>query len=323
MLQRGICTLDDLEREIGSLSDVRYHLRRPCYIGIYQEVLSRVSGSVDPLLESILAPFAISNGAFKRTGKARFRHFDEQVIPLLGSMLPLVGRYIIHDLAVSDGRTACELFSALSSTFGERIDFYATDLCLRVFVLQQTGARTRVVVDERDRVLQVIFPPLVLSAKLSRRQRIFYPANRVLWMLLSRTTAKKILKLAARGDSSIRREEILLICPEARSTLKQHANFHIETQDAFSKAPRRYSAVRAMNLFNLTYFSESAIARALRCVYESLDEGGAFITGSNEDPGSTVDGGVYRKENGRFSVVYRSGVGSPIDFLVRDYAMRP
>jgi hypothetical protein len=321
MLQRGICSLADLEREIGSFSNVRYHLRRPCFIGIYQEVLSRVSGSVDPLLEAILAPFAIHNGAFKRTGKARFSGFDERVIPLLHSIPPVEGRYVVHDMAVSDGRTACDFFAVLSSTFGERIDFYATDLCLKVFVLQLAGARTRVVVDERDKVLQIILPPLVLSAKLSRRQRLFYPANRLLWLLLSRTTAKKMIKLASRGDASMRREEILLICPEAKNALRQYPNFHIETQDAMAIATRRYSAVRAMNLFNLTYFSQPVIERALRRAHESLEEGGAFITGSNEDPGSTVDGGVYRKENGRFSEVYRSGSGSPIDSLIRNYGM--
>jgi hypothetical protein len=316
MLQRGICKLEDLVYEVGSLSEAKCHLRRPCYIGLYEEVLALDSYPIDPLLEAILASFATSNGAFKRTTKARFRHFDEQVVSLFGSLPSLGQRYIIHDLAVSDARTACDFFFALTSIFGERIDFYATDLCLRVFVLQKTGARTRVVVDDRDNVLQVVFPPLVLSEKLSRRQRFLYPANKILRLLFSRTTVKEILRLAVRGDSSIQRQEILLICPEARKTLENHHNFHVETHDVFGQTPRRYSAVRAMNLFNLTYFSESAIATAIRRIYESLYEGGMLITGSNDDPGSTVDGGVYRKQGGSFTSVYRSGAGSAIDHLV-------
>jgi hypothetical protein len=321
MLQRGICNMQDLIREVGSLSS-GHHLRRPCYIGLYEQVLASASHPIDPLLEAILERFIISNGVFKRTSKARFGNFDQYIMGSLDSIPSLDERYVIHDLAVSDGRTACDFFSALASAFGERIDFYATDLCLRVFVLQKAGARARVVIDERGNILQVIFPPFVLPTKLSRRYLLRYPANGLIQRFLIHTTVREILRLGARGDSSIQRQEILLICPEARAALEKNHNFHVETHDVFGKTPRLYSVVRAMNIFNLTYFSEAETMNAIQRVHESLDDDGVFITGSNEDSGSTVNGGTYRKQGARFISLCRSGAGSPIDHLVRSGPMQ-
>jgi hypothetical protein len=317
MLQRGICNVHELIREVGSLRGSVTRLRRPCYVGLYDEVLASSSPNIDLLLEAILQGFCTSNGVFKRTNGARFDHFDQQIISCMDSIPLIRNRYLIHDLAVSDGRTACDFFFALSSVLGDRLDFYATDSCLKVCVLQREGARTRLVTDEYGNMLQIMFPPFVLSNKRSRRQMLLYPANRALQRFLSRTAVKEIQRLATSGDSSIQRQEVLLICPQARTALEKHHNFHIEVHDVFNTTSRRYSVVRAMNIFNPTYFSEAEIVNALRRVHESLEEEGILITGSNEDSGSTVDGGVYRKKEDGFLLAFRSGAGSPIDHLLR------
>jgi hypothetical protein len=317
MLERGICNLQDLMRAVGSMKGSLNHLRRPCYVGLYEEVLASAVHNVDLLLEAVLEGFCTFNGVFKRTNSARFGHFDKQIVSFMGSVPSVGERYLIHDLAVSDGRTACDFFFKLSSVFGDRIDFYATDSCLKVCILQQQGARTRLVTDENGNILQIMFPPFVLSSKRSKRQMLLYPGNRAIRWFLRLTAVKEIQRLAILGDSSIDRREILLICPQARAALEKHHNFHIEVHDIFSRTPRRYSAVRAMNIFNPTYFSEREMVKALRYVHDSLEQRGILITGSNEDAGSTVDGGVYRKQEDGFLLECRLGGGSPIDHLLR------
>ena len=106
------------------------------------------------------------------------------------------------------------------------------------------------------------------------------------------TAAKHVIERYKSGDKRLERRELQLVCREARMLLAERKNFHLDEYDVFEKAPRTYSMVRAMNIFNLSYFPEAAIAAAVINVYESLEEQGLFVVGSNGDAGSTVDGGI-------------------------------
>jgi hypothetical protein len=266
--------------------------------------------------EAILNQFAVSNGAFKRTGEGRFAEFDEITLQILCGIPALRQDCIVHDMAVSDGRTACDFFARLSEEFPQTLDFYATDFCLKVVVLRRRGWRTRVVVDERGVVLQLMFAPFVLS--LPKQESWLYPVNKMLRKILMHTSMKRTLKAWKDESATLERREILLVCSAAREHLARSPSFHLETYNIFDAAPRAYSVVRAMNVFNRSYFSESAMATAASNVFASLKEGGVFITGSNEEVGSSVNGTVYRKQNGKFVALYESGDGSPIDPIIRN-----
>src|SRR5713226_7042803 len=177
MFKRGICTVNDLIAAERSLT--RKHFRRNYYIGLYEEVIA-VNGTKDnPWQEWILDPFAVKNAVFKRTAKNRFNEFDSKALELLCGSPAVRESCVVHDMAVSDARTACDFFDKLASEFGDVLEFYATDLCLKVSSLRRHGGRLTVVIDRDERILQIVFPPFVLPVA-TREPWLAYPVNRLL-----------------------------------------------------------------------------------------------------------------------------------------------
>ena len=64
------------------------------------------------------------------------------------------------------------------------------------------------------------------------------------------------------------------------------------------------------------YFAEADLKLAVRNVNLSLNEGGLFITGSNMERGTIVDGGIYKKVRGRLKLLEKSGEGSHVHALI-------
>ena len=325
MLKFGTYSLEQLTRSRTSLMN-RY-VRRTCYVGLYED-----AGSINDVLgrrlqEDILSEFTVASGVFKRTSKERMAAFDNAAITIINDLHYRRKPLVVHDMAVSDGRTACDFFLTLSADLDDSIEFYATDVCLKVTAVREPGRRTTVVVDDKNNVLQLMRPPFVLPMR--GIESWLFPMNRLLRIVLMHTTAKRVLERYKSGDEELERREVQLVCREARRLLEQRKNFHLDEYDVFERAPRPYSVVRAMNIFNLSYFPESAIAAALINVYESLEEQGLFIVGSNGDAGSTVDGGIYEKRGGGFSCVCSTGKGSAINEVVlrtpsrRERTLRP
>ncbi len=312
MIKSGICTLEDLR----AISLSRDSSSKACFIGLYRELMTMEPEAASQMRETVLRSFSVRNGIFKRTSCKRMLQFDREILDVIHSSFASSDQHIIHDMGVSDARTSCEFFEAFSAYDGVEPEFFATDLCFTVVALRREHTRTTVVVDHCNNVLQIMFPPFVLSSQFSIRDRCLFPMNTLFWVLLTHTSVKQTLHLHKTGDHSVSRTDISLISPEAQRLAARTCRFHLEQYDAFDNAPRRYSIVRAMNLFNRSYFSDAIIFKGVANVLGSLSEGGAFIIGSNGDTGSVVNGSVYLKRRNRFHRIYTSGKGSEIDELV-------
>src|SRR6266404_5193721 len=106
MFKRGICTVNDLIAAERSLN--RRYFRPDCYIGLYEEVMA-INGN-GRWQELILSPFAVRNAVFKRTTRNRFDEFDNKTLELIRESAALHESRVVHDMAVSDARTACYFF---------------------------------------------------------------------------------------------------------------------------------------------------------------------------------------------------------------------
>ena len=80
----------------------------------------------------------------------------------------------------------------------------------------------------------------------------------------------------------------------------------------------RFDIIRAMNVLNYDYFPEAQLRQAVQNVIQSLREGGLFITGSNVEKGTVVDGGIYKKTKNRMERIKIAGKGSQVDALISD-----
>ncbi|MDA9389356.1 hypothetical protein WN73_01175 [Bradyrhizobium sp. CCBAU 45394] len=313
MLKHGICTLEQLDRsELGRFAETRRFFHRLCDIALY-EALARRGGSGDEALQAaVLNLFPITNGAYKRTSRERFGTFDREVLSILARLFSSNAPLSVHDVAVSDGRTACDFYRVLSAHFSE-LEFLASDLCLRVTRLSFPKVRLSVVVDENDVPLQLVRPPFVLN--LARTESWLYPVNHLLRMFW-RPRAMAALEAARAGDGAVIRDHILLLCSEARKYLDSRANFHIKNYDIFSPPAGRYHVVRAMNVLNPSYFSPAQLTHAISNLRDSLHEGGVLVIGSNGEAGSTVHGGAYQRRDNQLVEIWSCGGGPPISSML-------
>lgn len=318
MFKPGIVTLAQLRRAgAAPASGWRASLRRYPYVGLYEEAAALDEDEAARLQEVVLDLFVTANGAFKRTSRARFPDFDREVAQQVRQTFSGRANVSVHDMAVSDARTACDFFDALRQCVSGELEFFASDFCIRVFALECRGERTIVVVDDENRPLQLVRGPFVLP--VPKQEGKYFPVNRVLRARLLQTVVPRILALATRKDPSISRREIPLVCSRARDYTTRSPGFQIGSYDIMQPAPRRYELVRAMNVLNRRYFADPLLRVAVDHVANSLAEGGLFVTGSNEDAGSGVAGSIFRKEGGRFVAVSHAGAGSPIrDLIVSD-----
>ncbi|MFM8454083.1 MAG: hypothetical protein ACKOAD_03755 [Gammaproteobacteria bacterium] len=78
-------------------------------------------------------------------------------------------------------------------------------------------------------------------------------------------------------------------------------------------------AIRAMNVLNISYFSNDEFSQVMRNLYEVLTENGLLITGSNQEAGTLVNGGIYQKAGGGFLKIFNSGEGSPIESILLNF----
>jgi hypothetical protein len=317
MLKHGICTLEQLDRSgLGRLAETRGFFHRFCDIALY-EALARRGGSGDEALQAaLLNLFPIANGTYKRTSRERFGTFDREVLSILVRLFSSNALLTVHDVAVSDGRTAADFYRLLSAHFVGGLDFLASDLCLRVTRLSFPAARLSVVVDENDVPLQLVRPPFVLN--LTRTESWLYPVNHLLRKFW-RTRARAVLDAARAGDEAVIRGHILLLCNEARNYLDSCANFHIKHYDIFLPPVDRYHVVRAMNVLNPSYFSPAQLTHAIANLRDALHEGGVLVLGSNAEAGSTVHGGAYQRRDKQLVEIWSCGRGPPIfSMLSRD-----
>jgi CheR methyltransferase, SAM binding domain len=90
---------------------------------------------------------------------------------------------------------------------------------------------------------------------------------------------------------------------------KRDRRFRLLDHDLLAGAPFPVpvDVVRVMNVLNSSYFSDQDLARTVGRIFDSLGEGGLLVVGSNEEAGSQVRGAIYRKVNGGFAELARSG----------------
>ena len=87
--------------------------------------------------------------------------------------------------------------------------------------------------------------------------------------------------------------------------------------DIFSPPTENFDVIRAMNVLNLIYFSREDLMKGIANTITCLGEGGLFITGSNLEAGTSVNGAIYKKSGGCLEKLEVSGNGSQIDDLIK------
>lgn len=285
-------------------------------LDLYNSLDGLPAAEIDKIQERMLRWFRVYNGVLKCTYARRFDEFDRLCVSAISAHFPTSQVIRVHDIGVSDGRTSCDLYDHLNRLYGGRLDFLASDYAPLLYVLKRKHGANRLIVDDQQHILQIVTPPFVFIT-VGRRERITpYPLNFLIRHLVTLLYARPLLESYEAGSPDIQRTRIDLLGRTCRAYMSKHDNFRFDAYDVFSGSTERFDIIRAMNVLNYSYFSEPQLIQAAERIVHSLKEGGLFITGSNNEQGTVVNGGIYRETNGRLQRINTSGKGSEIDAVI-------
>ena len=117
----------------------------------------------------------------------------------------------------------------------------------------------------------------------------------------------------------VKAKEMYLFAPKVMQKANIDKNFQLGQHDLLQPFKEKVDIIRAMNVLNLSYFSKDEFSQTICNLYKGLTENGFLITGSNQEAGTIVNGGIYQKEKNGFLKVFNSGEGSPIESLLVNF----
>jgi hypothetical protein len=304
MIKTGITKLNQLSNDKTFL---RKELKNVS-ITLYDQTLNLVDA--DNLSERILLLFSDERGAYKRTYQKRFEAFDCAIIKMLQNLPP---PQTFHDCGVSDGRTGLDFFEKMVSAFPE-IEYFASDYNPSVFVLEK--GKLQVTLSHTGKILEILFPPFVFN-KIKRDSFRHYPLNHLILFFIEKFWVNSLIKKYQQG--LVKAKELLLFAPKVLQKTQTDKRFRLGQHDLLHPFKEPYCIIRAMNVLNPSYFSETEFDQVIRNLYEGLKDNGLLITGSNQESGTIVNGGIYQKKENEFSKIFNSGEGSPIEPLLLNF----
>ena len=273
----------------------------------------------DEVQERMFTRFPMINQVFKYTFTNRFEAFDDLIEETILEIFPMQSTRAlkIHDVGVSDGRTAVSFFNRLRNHYGDKIDFLATDYAPYVYVVnRKNNSWLRLIVDKDNNLLQIIAPPFVFNIP-SKESLYLYPINHLIRKILMKLYVDSMLKqYMEKCDEKLNIREVVFVDSECRELMKIDDCFKLGEKDVLGPLGENYDIVRAMNLLNKGYFNENELSCAVKNIIQSLREGGLFIVGSNKERGTVVNGGIYRKQGTQMKCVANSGEGSHIHSMI-------
>lgn len=267
------------------------------FAGFELKYLSGVSD--ESTFAKIIRRIRLANGSYKTTQVGRFGEVDDYLTQLLQKGK----KYRIHDVAASDGITSTELIRKLQA-IPIGFDFLISDKYSRIFYRERYGCIEYLDSDG------ITLRSSVWGIMADKGQAWKFALTKLLGILLAQV---KLFEGAPK-------KEILLLNPVTLQFMEKESVTFID-YDIFDQSPPKeegFDIIRAMNILNLTYFSEVALVTALRNILSSLKENGLFIVGRTNTRTNQNHATIYRKENNRMLPLRSFHTGSEIDHLVQD-----
>lgn len=259
---------------------------------------------VDPKIEArFYGTLKMRNGTFKLTRASRF----DEIERVMGNALAeRAARFrSILDVGVSTGVTTAEFADFLSST-GAAADFVATDLYIDAYIVEPLPG-IRVLAGHDGWPMQYDIRGKVIRPWIRRLDYLtlaFIPRTLARMYFQRRAAA-----LIGRG----RHKAVRLISPR----LAKRTDIKMIEDDILIRSPsflRSFDLVRAANILNRDYFSESSLFRAIGNIHSYLRGPGAMFLITRTDASSNNAGTLFELDDQlKFEVVKQVGGGSEIE----------
>lgn len=233
-----------------------------------------------------------SNNTLKTTRSGRFKELDVWFSKFVK------GGYQIHDVAVSNGITTWELFTLLSSQ-EKKINVYYSDKFGSCTVIKKK--LQTLVYDADGKLMQASLGCIYADNKVSR------------WFFLSKFIFRffpdHIKKLTGGKESKISLFHKILI--ENSEVFKEICYDIFTTQTEI-----KFDAVRAMNILNRAYFTDSELKVAIKNIISSVKDEGLILIGRTNN--YINHGGIYRKRSGKLLLIENFNNGSEVHSIIEE-----
>lgn len=243
------------------------------------------------------------NGTFKLTGPSRFRELDKACAAFIRDRA--ASTKDVLDLGVSTGVTTLELKQYLvANGVGARI--VATDLFIDAHIVA-LGGGVVVLADSEGWPLQYDWRRLAFRSWI---RRLDYATLLAVPLLIARRITRPTLR---RMISEGRSRPVRMITRglSADNSIQVVENDLLRRSGDFS---RRFDFVRAANILNLGYFSQTEIETAVGNIASYLRGPGALVlvtrTGGSGKNAATL---FELRTNGTFQALTRLGGGSEVE----------
>jgi hypothetical protein len=305
MIKTGIYNIQDVGSKGFTL--FRKELKNVS-ITLYDTVIQEPNA--DELAERILFLFADERGVYKRTYAKRFEEFDKKVLENLKKTFRNEESLVLQDVGTSDGRTALDFFEKVSLFF-PNLEYIASDYNSTVYILEKN--KCKVTLSHTNKILEILWPPFVFNT-IKRDSFRHYPLNQLILAIVRFLFVRPLLKNYKSG--MVQAKKLMLFAPQVLRAAKNDPRFILMQHDLLQPFKKQAHIIRAMNILNPSYFSETECSKVICYVHSGLRDGGLLITGSNQEMGTMVHGGIYKKTEKGFEKIEQSGDGSPVDELI-------
>jgi hypothetical protein len=294
MLRTGIFTISQLKSK--QLNDL-FGKEKNISIKLYDDIKTNETISESHYTEYsevILNRFNTKSNAIKRTYRNRFNTFDLTCIKKIKEAA--FEKINIHDLAISDGRASCFFLENVINSFKEP-NYTGSDIAMYYQLYKIPNSQNNyIIADEKGVIIEITMAPFVWN--IARKEGKLYFLNN----FLKNYFLKMYTTLLKKGDLKLS-EKINITDKEFSSLIQSNSNFNLKNYNLFESDPSSYNVIRVMNILHFGYFKEEQLQLILNNIYNSLEENGLLIEGSNEDAGSSVEGGIYKKTKLGFKLV--------------------
>ena len=258
-------------------------------------------------MRRIFRLITLPNGTTKNTWPGRLDELNTSVQPHLTRATPLE----IKDIAVSSGISTLEWAHFLNkNNVSARIT--ATDLYVSAYLVRVSPSLSVLC----DGSLE---PMLIESGKTYFRTSFPKGSLRRYWgKILSKAVRALWIGNAAPGEKTGKGKTMTpveLIVPG----IKKEEGISFMEEDILADPPAgeisKYDVIRAANILNRVYFSESNLRKIISNLAEQLKPGGLLVV-SKTDEGGTNHASIVVKEENRFTLLEDLNGGSEIRDLI-------
>lgn len=281
---------------VSRLSDLKLDAIKDEFIAF--DLLDEMLGEGDEsLIQRISETMPVNKVSRRITYAGRYRSADEEIAKILSEKTDIIDALHVHDIGISNGITALELFQLLERSH-EHIDFLATDKMVSIKTVTLTSF-CRVIFNQDGYWLQIILGDLLCYRRMPKGGSEKIPVGNVIvtkmlafwlpWYARWKSNQNEVLS-----------KTISLFHPRVVEYAKTDQRFRIGQSDIFELPEKAYSLVRAMTvIFN---WPDAPKEKAIYRLAGSVAEGGILVLGQGGGP-YPLRCSIFQREGNRMLAI--------------------